>query len=96
MPDREQLLAESRKTISLQDEVADGVHAVDDADHGFFARGRDFEAVGDAHTYTESEQALLASFESLAYLPPNNAIYRSYLANPSEKRPSQASRCVHR
>lgn len=36
---------------ALQDEIADGVHQVDDDNvHGFFAKGRDFEGVGDAHT----------------------------------------------
>ena len=36
---------------ALQDEIVDGVHQVDDDNvHGFFAKGRDFESVGDAHT----------------------------------------------
>lgn len=86
---RQSLLAKSNK---VQDDVADGKHNVDDANHSFFQRGRDFEAVGDAHTYTAQEQKILASFDSLEYLPPNNKVYRDYLSDPFQERPSQTAR----
>ena len=58
----------------------------------FFARGRDFEAASDAHSYTIQERAVLASFESLEYLPPNNVAYRDYLSNQTQQSPSLWSR----
>jgi len=89
------LLAKSRRATFVQDEVENGTHSVTDADQeGFFKRGRDFEAVGDAHSYTAQEQKVLESFESIEYLPPNNAIYRAYLGDPSAERPTQTSRWV--
>ena len=75
------LLARNAKSRKAQDDVFDGVHAVTDDHEGFFKRGRDFEAIGDAHTYTEQEKKTLESFESIQYLPPNNAIFREYLSN---------------
>ena len=64
----------------------------DDSTAGFFARGRDFEAASDAHSYTIQERAVLASFESLEYLPPNNVAYRDYLSNQTQQSPSLWSR----
>ena len=47
---------------------------------GFFARGRDYESVGDAHKYTQNERRQIESHQSIEYLPPNNAPYREYIA----------------
>ena len=74
------LLASRRESFRMQDGASEGTHAVTDEHESFFARGRDFEAVGDAHSYTEQEKELLNSFESINYLPPNNMIYRNYLS----------------
>lgn len=64
----------------VRDSIADGTFKVDDdAEHSFFAKGRDFEAVGDAHAYTKQELDALNSFDSIEYLPPNNKVYREYL-----------------
>jgi hypothetical protein len=71
--------------------VADGTHRItDDEQVGFFAKGRDFESVGTAHSYTRQELQLLSTFESIEYLPPNNAAYRYYLAH--QRQPSQLAR----
>ena len=94
-PKQEALLAQTRRSVKVQEAVGDGIHAVSDDGHeGFFQRGRDFEAVGDAHSYTEQEKKTLESFESLEYLPPNNAVYRAYLNDPNAHRPSQHTRWV--
>ena len=43
------------------------------------------------HSYTQKEKELLASYESLEYLPPNNEVYREYLTK-SVDRPSSGAR----
>ena len=71
-----------RKAAQDQEKVNNGTHQItDDGHHGFFAKGRELESVGTAHSYTQQELDLLGSFESIEYLPPNNAIYRNYLEN---------------
>ena len=37
-------------THTMEDNIADGTYTVDDDTQGFFAKGREFESVGDAHT----------------------------------------------
>ena len=93
-PKHDVLLAHTMRSRKLQEGVDNGIAADTDEHEGFFKRGRDFEAVGDAHTYTEQEKKTLESFESLEYLPPNNAIYRDYIGDPDQHRPSQTSRWV--
>ena len=87
-----------RGSFRLQDEVSAGLNPITDDDageqHGFFARGRELESVGDAHAYTEHEKRLLAGFESMEYLPANNAIYRNYLGDPLLKKPSATTRWI--
>lgn len=36
--------------FEMQDEIVDGTHVIDDDTQGFFAKGREIESVGDAHT----------------------------------------------
>lgn len=88
------LLAKELKSLRLRDEVEAGTNTVDDDEEHFFQRGREFEAVGDAHHFTAQELKTLESFESLEYLPPNNAVYRAYMSDPKQMRPSQTSRWV--
>jgi chloride channel 7 len=90
---QESALVKSRRSSANQAAVQAGIAGAGvSGPETFFERGRDFEAVGDAHTYTAAEQELLNSFESLEYLPPNNAVYRAYLSDETQKRPSQWSR----
>lgn len=53
-------------------------HPTDDAS-SFFARGRDFESRYENHKYTEQERDVLASYESVDYLPPHSHVYRNWL-----------------
>ena len=45
-----------------------------------------------SRSYSEAEKVMLASFESLEYLPPNNQIYRDYLSDKSVQHPSATTR----
>ncbi|XP_071958229.1 chloride channel protein C-like isoform X2 [Antedon mediterranea] len=45
----------------------------------FFARGRDFESRYVNHKYTRQERELLATYESLDYLPPHSQAYKTWL-----------------
>ena len=44
----------TKKLQELQDDIVDGLHQVDDERQSFFARGRELESVGDAHTYADA------------------------------------------
>ena len=40
-----------RKSVAEQEDIVNGTHQIhDDRTHGFFAKGRELESVGDAHT----------------------------------------------
>lgn len=82
-----------RTSFKMQENIANGTHSVtDDEHHGFFAKGRDFESVGTAHQFTAQELEQLKSFESIEYLPPNNAVFRHYLTH--QRVPNQSARWV--
>lgn len=71
-------LRHSKKTTrSMYDDHTE-VHPTDDRS-GFFARGRDFESRYVNHSYTEQEKEVLASYESVDYLPPHSHVYRNWL-----------------
>ena len=72
----EPLLAQRQ---SFAENMANGTMQVDDDKSSFFQKGRDVESVATAHSYTPQEQKVLQSFESIEYLPPNNAVYRAYV-----------------
>ena len=44
------LLPRQQTLNQIQDGIAAGTHQIDDDTQGFFAKGREFESVGDAHT----------------------------------------------
>ncbi|XP_033125254.1 chloride channel protein B-like [Anneissia japonica] len=54
------------------------LHPSDDNSR-FFAKGRDFESRYVNHKYTKQERELLATYESLDYLPPHSHAYKSWL-----------------
>lgn len=68
----------SRKTAQSMYEDHTEVHPTDDKS-GFFAKGRDFESRYVNHSYTEQEKEVLASYESVDYLPPHSHVYRNWL-----------------
>ena len=62
------------------DEDADAsrlAHSDTSADVGsFFKRGREYESVYVNHRYTGEELKVLASYETLNYLPPDSKVFR--------------------
>ena len=50
----------------------------------FFQRGREYESIFVNHRYTKKELKVLASYESLDYLPPDSVVYRRWLSSMSE------------
>ncbi len=88
------LVRQRATSVAIEDAAAHGTVEIDDDEAiGFFAKGRDFENVHDAHTYTAKELELLESYESIEYLPPNNQAYRSFLSSDVH-RSSGAARWV--
>ena len=68
----------TRKTPGSMYEDHTEVHPTDDKS-GFFAKGRDFESRYVNHSYTDQEKEVLASYESVDYLPPHSHVYRNWL-----------------
>ncbi|XP_071784612.1 chloride channel protein C-like isoform X1 [Asterias amurensis] len=64
--------------VSRHADYTEGVHPTDDK-NGFFAKGRDFESRYVNHQYTEQEKKVLASYESVDYLPPHSHVYLNWL-----------------
>ncbi len=48
-------------------------------DQTFFEAGRDYESINVNHRYTPKEKRVLASYESVDYLPPDSKIYREWI-----------------
>ncbi|XP_070575370.1 chloride channel protein C-like [Ptychodera flava] len=46
---------------------------------GFFAKGRDYESAYVNHRYTKEERNVLATYESVDYLPPHSQAYKNWL-----------------
>ncbi|XP_022108381.1 chloride channel protein C-like isoform X2 [Acanthaster planci] len=69
----------SKRRVTFQAaDNTEGIHPTDDQS-GFFARGRDFESRYVNHQYTEQEKELLASYESVDYLPSHSHVYENWL-----------------
>ena len=76
----------------ILDEDEEDVQAPDGSGHGsvdgrrsFFQKGREYESTFVNHRYTEKELRVLASYETLDYLPPDSVVYRRWLGTQATK-----------
>ena len=80
--------------VSRHADYTEGVHPTDDK-NGFFAKGRDFESRYINHQYTEQEKKVLASYESVDYLPPHSQVYLNWLRQQPKRYLHQSFYCLN-
>ncbi|XP_077983366.1 chloride channel protein C-like [Glandiceps talaboti] len=62
-----------------QEDAASVTTTESDEPTGFFTKGRDYESAYVNHRYTKAERNILATYESLDYLPPHSQAYKNWL-----------------